>query len=705
MAKEIIVSSTSFEKKVAIVEDDQITQILIERDQNRGILGNVYKGRVTRVLPGMQAAFVDIGLERNAFLYVTDFFEDYEEYADLVKTDGETAAPEAPLSEAAVDADGARRGRRSRRSRRVTRGRTEAEAAAEPLEENAPAAAEEPVAEDDWVALPGEERVILPAAGTPVAGTVSPQPRRERFRESPPTPAAPERRGEPARSDRPPERQLSRPTGAPRRQRVPPPPIGRILPAELPVAATGFAAPGAEGAAGAPAILPDELQPVINEEALPKRSASVLSRSSVNQMATGRNGSRSRKRSAQAGTGPLIANLLKEGQEILVQVAKEPIAKKGARITSHIVFPGRFMVFMPTVNHVGVSRKVESAKERQRLRELVMEFRGDVERGFIVRTAGEGRSREELRQDMLYLTRLWEQVRVKAERASAPALIHSELDLVQRVIRDYFSDDFRSARIDDEEEYARVVEFVSSVNPELTDRIRLHTKRTPIFDEYGVNAEIERSLKSKVWLRSGGHIVINQTEALVAIDVNTGKFVGRTTSLEDTIARTNLDAVREVVRQIRLRDLGGIIIVDFIDMIEARNQQKVLEALQTELRKDKSPSKVLPFNDFGLVAITRKRVRQSLERTLCQPCSCCEGSGTTHSAQTVCYTIHDEIRRTLSSLGDGRELIIRCHPEVGDALRTSENRVVRELKAVTGKQVTIVNDPLMHIEKYDLVEV
>jgi ribonuclease G len=234
--------------------------------------------------------------------------------------------------------------------------------------------------------------------------------------------------------------------------------------------------------------------------------------------------------------------------------------------------------------------------------------------------------------------------------------------------------------------------------------VRLYNKSTPIFDEYGITAEIEKSLKQKVWLKTGGYIVINQTEALVAIDVNTGKFVGSTNSLEDTITRTNLDAVKEVVRQIRLRDLGGIIVIDFIDMDERRNRQRVMEALQAELSKDKAPSKILQFNEFGLVAVTRKRVKQSLERTLCQPCACCNGTGMTKSVRTVCYAIHQEVRKIVRRLGDGSELIIRCHPDVGKALRNGEREVLIEIEEITGKAVTIKTDPLMHIEQFDLVE-
>lgn len=657
MAKELIVSATSLEKKIAIIEDDQVTQIFIERDQSRNILGNVYKGRVTRVLPGMQAAFVDIGLERNAFLYVTDFFEDYEEYGELFKTTGAGVEDLLEDSERGGERPSGRRGRRGRRGgeRREREGR-----AAVPSEEPE-SEKRRPEAEAEASSGPPPAVVVF----TP--GTV------DVLLEG----------------------------------------VPRILPEELEL----WVSPPADRVASEddypekPAILPDRLEHVARpsrgrsaRRRPPRRKARVEEKPGLLPFTPPRNQSSRRRRSSQQDSGPLIGDLLKEGQEILVQVAKEPIGKKGARITSHIVLPGRFLVFMPTVNHVGVSRRIESAKERQRLRELVLELRGEVERGFIVRTAGEGKTRAELRQDMVYLTRLWEQLRAKGDQKSAPSLLHSELDMVQRVTRDFFSDEFRAIRVDDEEEYTRLVEFVSNFNPTMVHKVRLYNKRTPIFDEFNVTSEIEKALKSKVWLKNGGYIVINQTEALVAIDVNTGKYVGRTNSLEDTIAKTNMDAVREVVRQIRLRDLGGIIIVDFIDMVDPRNQQRVWEALQSELHKDKSPSKVLPFNEFGLVAITRRRVRQSLERTLCQPCPTCEGTGMTKSVRTVCYSLHGEIRRGLSSLGQGRELIIRCNPDVGQALKTTEKQVKDELADMTGKEITILTDPLMHIEHYDLVE-
>jgi len=440
------------------------------------------------------------------------------------------------------------------------------------------------------------------------------------------------------------------------------------------------------------------------KKAEPDAEASVEHKPDTQELSSRPDANRKRRPTNRVNGRAQIGDLLREGQEILVQVAKEPIGKKGARITSHIALPGRYLVFMPTVDHVGVSRKIASEAERQRLKDIIHRLRGEFGKGFIVRTAGENHSEEDFRADMTYLTRTWEDLRAKSERVSAPALVHSEPSLVQRVVRDYFNDDFKAIRVDDEHEYERILEFVSRFNPELVSRVRLYNRTNPIFDQYGVTAEIEKALKQKVWLKNGGYIVLNQTEALVAIDVNTGKFVGSTNSLEDTITRTNLDAVKEVVRQIRLRDLGGIIVIDFIDMDERRNRQKVMEALQQELGKDKSPSKILQFNEFGLVAITRKRVKQSLERTLCQPCQSCNGTGMTKSVRTICYSIHQEVRKLVPHLQEGDELVIRCHPDVGKALRNGEREVLTDIEEMTGKIITIKADPLMGIEQFDMVE-
>ena len=332
---------------------------------------------------------------------------------------------------------------------------------------------------------------------------------------------------------------------------------------------------------------------------------------------------------------PKISDLLKEGQEILVQIAKEPIGKKGARITSHIALPGRFLVYMPTVNHTGVSRKIASDEERQRLKRIVMSERENGHGGFIVRTAAQNAGEDELRADIRFLKGLWNDIKTRAEASKPPALIYHDLNVVERVLRDQVTSDFSVIWVDTEPEYERILRFFNRFQPGLVKRVKLYTKETPLFEQFGLAEEMNKALKSKVWLKSGGYIVINQTEALVAIDINTGKYVGKTSRLEDTIVKTNVDAIKEIVRQIRLRDLGGIIIIDFIDMDERRNRQRVMQALEEELRHDRAPSKVLQFNDFGLVAITRKRVKQSLERTIGAPCPYCQSTGYVKSLTTV----------------------------------------------------------------------
>ena len=404
------------------------------------------------------------------------------------------------------------------------------------------------------------------------------------------------------------------------------------------------------------------------------------------------------------GSQPTITDLLQEGQEILVQIAKEPIARKGARITSHIALPGRFIVYMPTIEHLGVSRKIESASERGRLRKLIQNIRQTEDipsGGFIVRTAGTGINEDDLRQDARYLVRTWQDIKKDAEKAKSPALVHQDLDLIQRLLRDQMSDEFTAIRVDSEEEYLRIIEFINRIQPKMVKRVKLYTRDEPILDSFGVQEEIEKALKPRVWLKSGGYLVINQTEALIAIDVNTGKFVGKGNArLEDTITKTNMEAVDEIARQIRLRDLGGIIVLDLIDMEDRRNRHKVQQALQEALSTDKSPTKVLSFNDFGLIIMTRKRVKQSLERTMCSPCEYCEGAGWVKSAQTICYEILDEARRLSKTLDDVRRTTIRVHPEVARTLREEEQTVMEEIEAYLG-DVDLSGDKSIHQTQFD----
>lgn len=401
---------------------------------------------------------------------------------------------------------------------------------------------------------------------------------------------------------------------------------------------------------------------------------------------------------------PTISDLLKEGQEILVQIAKEPIAKKGARITSHIALPGRYLVYMPTIEHLGVSRKIESASERSRLRMLIQRIRQDDEitsGGFIVRTAGIGVAEEDLRNDAKYLARMWADSKKGSEKKRSPAMVHQDLDLVQRLLRDQLADDFTAIRVDSEEEYLRTVEFMNLIQPRLVNRVKLYTRDEPILEYYGVQEEIDKALKPRVWLKSGGYLVINQTEALVAIDVNTGKFVGKGNArLEDTITRTNMEAVDEIARQIRLRDLGGIIVLDLIDMEDRRNRNKVAQALQEALASDKSPNKVLSFNDFGLIIMTRKRVKQSLERTMCAPCDYCEGAGWVKSPTTMCYEILAEARRLSRSVDDVHHTTLRVHPDVATAFRSTEREVLEEIEEHLG-HIDIASDKSIHQAQFD----
>jgi ribonuclease G len=491
MAREIIVSTRPEETRVALLEDGVVSELFIEREAQRGIVGSIYKGRVTRVLPGMQSAFVDLGLERDAFLHAADVFEELPE--NLLTDEEVVAARRAPI----------------------------------------------------------EER-------------------------------------------------------------------------------------------------------------------------------------------------------LSEGQEVVVQALKEPLGTKGARITSHVSLPGRYLVLMPTVEHVGVSRKITDDEERRRLKTVLKEIRQERGGGgLIARTAGQGKSPEAFFRDGRYLSRTWDEVRAHASRNRAPLLLYREPSLVERLLRDLLSEEVSTIRLDDQEAFQRTLDVVRALEPSLAPRVRLHSGPVTLMEEYGVSAELERALRSKVWLPSGGYIVINQTEALVAIDVNTGRFVGKS-QLEETLLRANLDAVREIVRQIRLRDLGGIIVVDFIDMEERKSRRDVMRSLEQELRKDRSPTKLLSVNEFGLIILTRKRVKQSLDRLLMQPCPYCSGSGQVKSVSTVCSEIYDEVRKIAADMR-GQRLVLRVNPEVARALAGDQSSVLRGLSDLVGGDIGVQGDPLLHQEQFDVV--
>jgi Rne/Rng family ribonuclease len=710
MGKELVISSNRHETKAAILEDDQLVEIYFQRSNEYSLAGSIHKGRVTRVLPGMQSAFVDIGLERDAFLYVSDFFEEHEEYDKMAAPAEEKGrraekpepravavpAPQEPAAaEQAAEAEGKdRRSRRSRRRRNRVKGFPESKYVSAA-----------PTPEPDFPVLPGEslakyrqetEGELTEQGFDP--GEAGPEP--EMLAEA-------ARAGEVTEPELP-AVQEEGPAAEPAIEEA----------AESPAAGqTESDAEAEPEAAAAAAPAPAELRADLRESGTryPHRISRRVRRKTRETAAPESGGEQqaervdlpvrreTEERAAEAAEtpAPSISDLLREGQEVLVQIAKEPLGQKGARITSHIALPGRYVVYMPTVDHLGVSRKISSDEERLRLRRILQAHGTGVPGGYIVRTAGEGKSERDIAADMMFLYNLWLDIRQKAEKRKAPALIHHDLDIVQRLLRDQLAENFKAVWVDNEEVYESVLRFVERLQPGMVSRIKMYTRPAPILDAFNITAELEKALRPKVWLKSGGYIVVNQTEALVAIDINTGKFVGKSNRLEDTIVKINIEAIKEIVRQLRLRDLGGIIVVDFIDMDERKNRQKVMQALEDEMQRDRAPYKVLQFNDFGLVAITRKRVKQSLERTLCSPCPACDGAGYVKSVQTVIGEILIEATKIAGAV-EGPNVVLRAHPEVAKVLKSTDNDYLEELEEVLRRPVLVTGDPLLHPEKWDL---
>jgi ribonuclease G len=507
---EIIVSTTGREIRVALMEDGRLAELHVDRGDERGFVGNVYLGKVVRVLPGMQAAFVDIGLERAAFLYVGDIYPD--------------------LLHMHVEVDEEERGR--------------------------------------------QEALLTP-------GPVEDRPR-----------------------------------------------------------------------------------------ATPK-----------------------------AGT-PAIQDLLKEGQEIVVQVAKDPIQTKGARLTTHIALPGRYLVFMPTVEHVGISRRIEKDKERRRLRDFVERHRKKG-MGYIVRTVCEGAPTEALRADMEFLERSWERVQEASKGRRAPSLLHAEYGLVLRTVRDMFDESVQRMIVDDKRLFDDVRSFMDDFTPVGRDRVHLYRGMEPVFDTYGVETEIQRSMGRKVWLKSGGYLVIDQTEALMAIDVNSGKYVG-SSSLEDTTLKINLEAVHEVVAQLRLRNIGGLIIIDFIDMDREQNRDRVFRALEEALKPDRARTNVLRISDLGLVEMTRKRVQEGLDRYLTENCPTCSGTGHVRSQPTLTYEILREIRREATRSQSSTAIYVNTTPGIADLLYGERFPDLEQIEASIGRRVVIRAMGHFHPEQYEV---
>jgi len=393
-----------------------------------------------------------------------------------------------------------------------------------------------------------------------------------------------------------------------------------------------------------------------------------------------------------------IEELVQQGQEILVQVAKDPIGTKGARVTSRITLPGRYVVLMPGMEHIGVSRKIEDEEKRKQLKELATKIK-PTGFGLIMRTVSEDASEEEIKRDIDFLLLLWDNIQKKKDKVHAPSLIHSEFDLVLRSLRDFMNQNVDRLIIDNYNEWIRLKEFAQIYFPRIADKIELFEGDEPIFDAFGVEVDLDRSLERKVWLKSGGYIVIDQTEAMTVIDVNTGKFVGKE-NLEDTILRTNLEAVKEIAYQIRLRNLGGIILIDFIDMEKDENKQKVINAMAEAMKKDRAKTTIYNITDLGIVQMTRKRTRESLEHILCDSCPYCEGKGRVKSAKTVAYEVLRKLK--FMTLQEGTEITVILNPQVADLLTDEERDSLEEIENSKKIRITIKKDSSLHRENYSI---
>jgi ribonuclease G len=537
--REIVINGSALEVRVAVLEDGSLAEFYLERNQRGGLAGNIYKGKVTRVLPGMQAAFIDIGLEKAGFLHVSDFQNEVEGFGPVAEVIGEEDVETEPVRENG-----------------------------EGLTEGTNGAAE--------VSPAGEEQ------DTSGFG-------RGRRRRNP--------------------RQRSR--------------------------------------------LPIEQQ-------------------------------------------------LKRGQEIIVQIAKEPIGTKGARLTSFISLPGRHLVYTPTSNHIGISRRIESAEERGRLRAAVKEL-GPAKGGFIVRTACEGVSKREIQRDVAFLTKLWSSV-VKLSETSPPAsLLYSDLDVALRIVRDLFSSEIDRLWCDDAETYERIVEFVQTYMPRLRSRITLYEATDPIFDHFPIESQIERALERKVWLKSGGYLVFDQAEALTAIDVNTGRFVGKRNQ-DETVLRTNLEAAEEVVKQLRLRNIGGIIIVDFIDMTREPDRKRVSEVLSQALKRDKARASMLKISELGLVQMTRKRTRESLEAMLTDPCPRCHGCRVVKSVATLAADVIRGIQRAASRNPRTDMLMAKVNPSVARYLYDVGAKELEALERRLGVKIVLRSSEAIEPGAFELAQ-
>jgi len=648
----LVINAAGAETRVALIENGSIHEYYLERKREKGIVGNIYKGRVVRVLPGMQAAFVDVGLEKAAFLYVGDVYGDPDFSEEFELTEGEHARVihEVPSVEEAEEQEAAHaRGEPTQLEQRPEGAGAQRDLATpedpELAQAEVAAAPEAPLGE--LGSAPPDQRSPLPLTRT-------------------------------VESD---------------------PLAGFLVPTFSPRDAVEAPAVSLAGEGGSSSVqLPPPPAEAVREvrEQRERNRRDDRNRNRGDRDRAERHNGREERRPKETKS---IQDLLKEGQEVIVQVAKDPIGTKGARITSHVSLPGRHLVFMPTVDHIGISRRIEKESERRRLREIVDRQRPEST-GFIVRTVAEGVEAPKLEADIRFLIQVWNEIIRTKDKVGAPALLHPDLDLILRATRDLFTADVHKLVIDDRDEYDRILRFVKEQAPHLASQIELYQGQEPIFDAYGIEQELKRASQRKVWLKSGGYIIIDQAEALTAVDVNSGRYVGKK-NLEETITKINIEAAKEIVYQLRLRNIGGIIIVDFIDMDKSQNRDKVFKALQEALGRDKAKTNVLKISELGLVEMTRKRVRESVTRMMNEPCSYCEGKGHLKSKMTVSYEIFREIRRDAASFSEP-VLAVNCHPEVAHILQGEERDELRYLMDRFNKTIQVKPQAGYHQEQFDI---
>lgn len=697
MSKQILVNASHYETRVATLENGEIRQLHIEREEDRNVVGNIYKGLVKRVLPGMQAAFLELGLERTAFLYVDDIIEEPlgmdVEYVDD-EDDGEPSTEPLEGEDEEFEDDG---------PLTIDEDDLDDEPAAEG--EEAPADREEITGPEEYESREGRRppRDRDPGDRPPRDDHDRPdyhddrEPPRDRDR----GPESDRERDRPRETDRDRDRDYDRDRPPPRdtdrdRDRPRPPERDRDRPRPEGGAPRRREPRGPRG--GGEQTMRGERVERNDRRPPPRGGGRGGPRGRGGRSSGGRGAPRRRFQRRPRGSVN-IQDVLKEGQEILVQVAKAPIGTKGARLTTHISLPGRNLVLMPTVKHLGISRRIESDRERRRLRDLFVKRIRPKNVGFIIRTVAEGTSYRDLRADAEYLMKMWARIQRDSKRKRAPALIHEDLSLSMRSVRDFFTDEVDSFIIDNPEEYERVLAFIGQFMPRLKSRVKLFRGPSQLFEHYGIEAEISRALGKKVWLKSGGYLLVDQSEALTAIDVNTGRYVG-TKSLEETILKTNLEAVKEIAYQLRIRNVGGIIIIDLIDMESPENREKVYRALQEALGEDKAKTNILKISELGLVEMTRKRTHEDLVRYLTEACNYCDGRGYHKSKRTVCFEIFREIEK--ESLTALKNIVVFASPQVVGRMTKEEKEHVGTLEKRFDKKIQVKTDPGFHVEQYEV---